>query len=64
MGSSHQTAELRWVFRPAGTRPAHLRALAGAVVHGIGPAGPDGEAQVTLADGTQLRARSTEIVAE
>jgi hypothetical protein len=58
------TAELTWIFRPAKTRPAHMRALTGKPVHGTGPTDPDGEADVTLADGTHLRARPAEIIAE
>ena len=57
-------AELRWVFRPAASRPPNVRALAGQPVHGTGLTGSDGKADVTLADGTHVRAAPAEIIAE
>jgi len=33
-------------------------------VHATGPVGPDGEADIVLRDGTRVRARPAEIVAE
>jgi hypothetical protein len=39
-------------------------ALNGKPVHGTGPTDPDGEADVTLADGTHLCAMPAEISAE
>jgi hypothetical protein len=59
-----QTAELRWVLRPAVSRPADLRALTGQPVHGTGATGPDGQADVTLSDGTRVRVTPAEISAE
>lgn len=64
MADQRQLAELRWVFRPTATRPIQLRALSGKQVHGTGPTGPDREADVTLVDGTHLRATPAEIIAE
>jgi hypothetical protein len=62
--NGQQPAELTWVFRPAVTRPEQVQALAGTPVHGTGPVGPDGEAEVVLGDGTRLRATPGEVVAE
>jgi hypothetical protein len=64
MGDRHQAAELRWILRPATTRPARVRALAGQPVHAVGPVGPDGETEVVLGDGTRVHATRAEIVAE
>jgi hypothetical protein len=64
MPNQHRVAELTWVFRPGATRSAQVRALAGRPIHATGPVGPDGEAEVVLNDGTQLRATAAEIVAE
>lgn len=64
MSDQRQTAELRWVFRPASGRPADLRALTGQPVHGTGPTGQDGQADVILADGTRVRVTRAEIIAE
>jgi hypothetical protein len=64
MAGRRQVSELRWVFRPASTRPAHVQALAGAIVHGTAAVGPNGETRVTLADGTDVRATAAEIIAE
>jgi hypothetical protein len=57
-------AELRWVLRPAATRPKQVRALAGWPVHGTESIGPDGEIEVTLGDGTRVHVSSAEVVAE
>jgi hypothetical protein len=57
-------AELSWVFRPAPGRTAAVKALAGRAIHATGPVRADGEAEVVLSDGTRVRARPAEIVAE
>lgn len=64
MADQYRVAELIWVFRPGATRSEQVRALAGRLVHAAGPVGVDGEAEVVLGDGTQLRAARAEIVAE
>lgn len=64
MSDQSQAAQLRWIFRPASGGPADLRALTGRPVHGTGPTGPDGQADVTLADGTHVRVTPAEINAE
>lgn len=63
-GIEHRPAELTWVYRPEANRPEPVRALAGIAVHATGPVRADGEAEVVLQDGTRLRARPAEIVAE
>jgi hypothetical protein len=55
---------LSWVFRLAATRAVCERALTGVRVHGIGPDGPDGRAEVVLDDGTHVRATPAEVVTE
>jgi hypothetical protein len=57
-------AELNWIFRPGATRSEQVRALSGMAVHATGPVGPDGEADIVLRDGTRVRAKPAEIVAE
>jgi hypothetical protein len=64
MADQDRPAELSWVLRPAPTRPARVRALAGRLIHAVGPVGPDGETEVVLGDGTRVRATPAEIVAE
>lgn len=64
MVDQRRARELRWVFRPAGTRPLPIRALAGTPVHAAGPASTDGHVNVVLTDGTRLRVTPIEIVAE
>jgi hypothetical protein len=64
VGAQRQAAELTCVFRPDGTRTAEVRALAGALIHATGPVGTDGETEVVLRDGTRIRAKLAEIVAE
>lgn len=59
-----QPADLSWIFRPAATRPQPIQALAGKQVHATGRIGSDDEAEVVLRDGTRLRAKPPEIVAE
>jgi hypothetical protein len=63
-GIERRPAELTWVHRPEPGRPEPIQALAGRAVHATGPVRPDGEAEVVLQDGTRLRARPAEIVAE
>jgi hypothetical protein len=55
---------LTWVFRPAGSRPAPVRARAGSKVHAFGAVGADGRTEVVLQDGTRLRVLPAEVVAE
>ncbi len=64
MEDQRRAAELNWIFRPAATRPQSIQTLAGNPVHATGPTGSDGEADVVLRDGTRLRAKPAEIVAE
>ncbi len=64
MGGSTRVADSRWVFRPSGSRPAALRALAGRPVNAVGAAGSDGGVDVVLQDGTRVRATPAEVVAE
>ncbi len=64
MTEQHRAAELTWIFRPAATRPAGVRALDGRPIFAVGQVGPDGNAEVVLGDGTHLRAAVNEIVAE
>jgi hypothetical protein len=64
VADQRRVAELTWIFRPAATRPGDVQALAGSKVHATGLVGPDGEAEVVLQDGTHLRAKPAEIVAE
>src|SRR5262249_16806967 len=61
---AQRRAELNWIFRPAPIRPEQIRALAGMAVHATGPVGVDGEADVVLRDGTRVRVKPVEIVAE
>jgi len=63
-GIEQRPAELTWVYRPEAGRPEPIQALAGRAGHSTGPVRADGEADVVLQDGTRLRARPAEIVAE
>jgi hypothetical protein len=63
-GAEYRPAELTWVDRPDAGRPEPIQDLTGRAVHATGPVRADGEADVVLQDGTRLRARATEIVAE
>ncbi len=64
MQDRRPVAELNWIFRPEPARPSQVRELAGRPIHAAGPIGPDGEKEVVLRDGTHLRVKPTEIVAE
>jgi hypothetical protein len=64
MSGYNKPTELTWVFRPDGSRPATVRARAGARVHAVGLVGDDGCSEVVLQDGTRLRAFPAEVVAE
>ena len=64
MNGYTEPTELTWVFRPDGSRPATIRARAGARVHAVSLVGDDGRSEVVLQDGTRLRAFPAEVVAE
>ncbi len=59
-----RAAELTWIFRPELGRTAAVKALAGRAIHATGPVRADGEAEVVLNDGTRVRAKPAEIVAQ
>ena len=59
-----RAGELTWIFRPEPGRTATVRALDGTAIHATGPVGANGEAEVVLCDGTRVRAKPAEIVAE
>jgi len=63
-GGQRRAAELAWIYRPEPRRPIRIRALNGKPVHATGPVDPDGEMDVVLRDGTRVRAKPAEIVAE
>lgn len=64
-GVEHRgAAQLIWIFRPEASRPAEVQALAGTAIHATGPVRADGEAEVVLKDGTRVRAKPAEIIAE
>jgi len=63
VGGSTRVPDLRWVFRPSGSRPAALQALAGRPVHAVGAVGSDGGVDVVLQDGTRVCATPAEVVA-
>lgn len=54
--------ELTWVLRPSVTRPSHVQALAGRLIHATSPVDPDSQTEVVLEDGTHLRVTPAEIV--
>jgi hypothetical protein len=53
-----------WVLRPEAGRSEALLALSGRPVHAVGAVGTDGQVDVVLRDGTRVRVRPREIVAE
>lgn len=52
------------MFRPEPTRAAALQSLSGKPIHATGQADANGETEIVLQDGTRVRAKSVEIVAE